>query len=369
MPRPRSLVFLALGLGVAHAQPKYTFAILDTGRNVQIRDLNDSGVAVGSYQIDTSDPFRAFVFKDGVFRELGDFGGGQSSADEINGQGVIVGTAMNTLKEKRPFYRERDTLFEIMPYPGEFGLAINGKGQIAGYAVGYGVPANRGYLFDHGLLKLLPQQFRPAAINDSGVIAGQAEGGAAIYRGDSLIPLPLPPGFTSVEAVDINNRGQVAGSASRGDSSAAFIYEDGVYRWLPGFGGKYTRAVAINDRGQVVGTGSIGDKGASFLYDNGKTYSLQDLAGPSLGTLVLDVSCLNNKGQIAAWAQKGPMYSDWVAVILTPSAEATRLRPIMAKAAKAAGAPSEGGYRADGRRQGREAARPPAGPRLRRSRP
>lgn len=362
----RPLVLLGLSLVAAHAQPKYTFAILDTGRNIQIRDLNDSGVAVGSYQIDTSDPFRAFVLKDGAFKELGDFGGGQSSADEINNQGIIVGTAQNTLKEKRPFYRERDTLFEIMPYPGEFGLSINDKGQIAGYTVRYGPAANRGYLFDHGLLKLLPQQFRPAAINDNGMMVGQADGRGSLYRGDTLLLLPLPPGFTSVDAVDINNRGQVAGYASRGDSAASFIFEDHAYHWLPTLGGRYTRAVAINDRGQVVGTSGIQDKVAPFLYEDGKMYALQDLAGPSLGTWLLDVSCINNKGQIAAYAQKGPRYFDWIAVVLTPSASTARLNSVPPRAARTASGP---GYRANGRLDGRGAGRPSAGLRLRRDGP
>jgi probable HAF family extracellular repeat protein len=360
------LVLTVLSLGAAHAQPKYTFAILDTGRNTQIRDLNDSGVAVGSYQIETSSPFRAFVFEDGAFLELGDFGGGQSSADEINNHGVIVGTAQNTIKEKRPFYRERDTLFEIMPFPSEFGLSINDKGQIVGYTVGYGLAGSSGYLFDRGMLKLLPKQFWPAAINDDGVIVGMGDGTGGVYRGDSLYPLPLPSGFTSVNAVDINNRGQVAGFASRGDSAAAFIFEKDAYHWLPTLGGRYTRAVAINDLGQVVGTSAIGDKAAPFLYENGKMHALQDLAGPSLGSWLLDVSCINNKGQIAAYAQKGPMYSDWVAVILTPSPSPTRLAPVAAPRARAA---SRSGYRVDGRLDGREGGRPSAVLRLRRNRP
>jgi hypothetical protein len=364
----RSLLFFGcgLGLGAAQAQPRYTYAILDTGRNVQIRDMNDSGAAIGDYQIETSDAFRAFVYKDGVFKELGDFGGGRSSADGINNQGVIVGTAANALTEMRPYYRERDTLFEIMPYPGDYGLCINGKGQVAGYTVGYGPAANRGYLFDHGLLKLLPEQFRPAALNDSGVVVGDAEGRGSLYRGDSLIPLPLPAGFTSVKAVDINNRGQIAGYASIGDSSASFVFEDGAYHWLPTLGGKYARAVALNDRGQVVGNCGLGDKEGPFLYENGTMYALQDLAAPALGTWLMDVSCINNRGQIAAFAQKGPRMADWIAVILTPSAATTRLAPAAAGTGVTASGPA---YRIDGRREGRAKGRSAPGLRLRRNGP
>lgn len=67
------------------------------------------------------------------------------------------------------------------------------------------------------------------------------------------------------EAKDVNNLGQVVGSARYADNtSGAFIYENGTLFDLnalveAGTGWQLTDATGINDRGQIVGTGITAD--------------------------------------------------------------------------------------------------------------
>ncbi len=56
--------------------------------------VNDAGVVVGQRQ--TSSDFRAFVWRDGVVRDLPSLGGKYSSADNINPSGWNVGQSRTT---------------------------------------------------------------------------------------------------------------------------------------------------------------------------------------------------------------------------------------------------------------------------------
>lgn len=98
----------------------------------------------------------------------------------------------------------------------------------------------------------------------------------AVARSEALYTLNFLPG--NFNPTDINNAGQIVGSADFGDNRAhAAIYADGVLTDLASFGDVYLDVMAITEAGSVLGnvTTAAGDNHA-FVYSNG---SMQDIAG------------------------------------------------------------------------------------------
>jgi len=73
-----------------------------------------------------------------------------------------------------------------------------------------------------------------------------------------LRPIPLGEASALFQPADINNNGQIVGSAYIDQvQSHAFVWQDGVMTDVGTLGGEMSRAVAINDHGQVAGVSSL----------------------------------------------------------------------------------------------------------------
>ncbi len=109
--------------------------------------------------------------------------------------------------------------------------------------------------------------------------SGPAPGGSHsfIYNSDgSQVPIPLPPGQTSMTAMAINDAGQVVGSMG----GSAFLYSNGVIKNLGALpGDRSSMAYAINKSGEVVGVSQANGFEHGFLYANGVMQSLGTLGG------------------------------------------------------------------------------------------
>jgi probable HAF family extracellular repeat protein len=112
--------------------------------------------------------------------------------------------------------------------------------------------------------RVMDLPLNPAAINDSGEVAGTtAAHRAALWSaGRGLRELPLPPGFVNSEAVSINNHGHVLVIAYDGTFSKheSFIFAAGGLTLLSG---EQTRAFQISDSGAVVGESLVPGKTGS----------------------------------------------------------------------------------------------------------
>jgi probable HAF family extracellular repeat protein len=173
--------------------------------------------------------YHAAVWTDGSVTDLGTLGGDLSLATAINDAGTVVGAS-----------RMSDPLLM------------------------------HGFIFAAGQMKDLGtlggKQVNPNAINSDGLVVGgallpdYAGAHAFLYDGAQMIDLGSLPGFGSSEANGINSKGQIVGNVAKntptGSKFRGFLYEGGAMfdlnDLIVGLGWTIVDAVAINDQGQIA---------------------------------------------------------------------------------------------------------------------
>jgi len=239
-------------------------------------DVNDRGEVVGSAPTagkcpERSGDFRAFLWTEGAgLRNLGTLGG-VSRATGVNVAGQVVGASVTPAGEQRAFLWEPGSgMRDLGTLRGGFSgaSAINAAGQVVGTS-GTAVGEERAFLWDAaaGMLDLGSlggPSSEVADINDRGQVAGVAlrpDGSAGPVLWDAAggtRPIPERPGFLDTRAVAINNQGQVlVADRTEEFQFAGYVWEEGrppePIGPLP-LGITHVEPADINDRGQVVGT-------------------------------------------------------------------------------------------------------------------
>jgi probable HAF family extracellular repeat protein len=244
----------------------------------------------------------AFQWKHGVETDLGALpGGGSSASDWVSGNGLIAGLSENGeldplipgLPEVRAVLWRNGAITNLGTLPeGGFesiANAVNGDGQVVGLAlnttpdpdsmIGAGFQT-RAFLWRDGAMQDLGTlgagtDAQAILINEKGQVVGwsyiNSTPTTACNAGSLVIDSFIwdqehrmrdlgSLGGTCTLAADMNNDGQVVGfSDLPGDqSSHAFIWKHGSFHDLGGtLGGDFQAAFAINDTGTAVGFGFL----------------------------------------------------------------------------------------------------------------
>jgi probable HAF family extracellular repeat protein len=241
-------------------------------------DINDAGDVVGYAVDDDTQTTRAFLWnKDTGMIDLGTLGGLSSRATAVNDRGQVVGESLTTIAWGQPVWHSflwEDGVMTDLGGPGA--VAINNSDQVVW----------NGAVVVHDIAT--------GATTDLGVLDG----------------------WTGSWAVDINDAGQVAGTADYFDEysylTTGFLWtpttpngSSGHMAAIPGFWGESTTATAINEAGAVAGyaSGSYGGGWSPIVYYNYAFIAAPDVAAlyipPGMDTFAYD---LNDSGQVVGAA-------------------------------------------------------------------
>jgi probable HAF family extracellular repeat protein len=269
-------------------------------------DINDRGQIVGLAANAIPDSHgwlgptqtHAFLWENGVMRDLGTLGGPDSGAFFINQRGQVAGSSFTTSTPDPstgnlvldPFLWQHGRMVNLGSLGGTEGYAtdLNNHGQVVGQSNTAGDAETHPFLWDRGRLM------------DLGTFGGT---------------------FGSASAV--NDAGEVAGVAGHtGDATVhAFFWKNGVKTDLGTVDGDTcSTAHAMNAMGQVVGTsgdcqGEFQKHG--FLWQRGgRMIDLNAFVPPGSNLTLIDGEWINDRGAISGSGRLPN--GDFHAIVLIP---------------------------------------------------
>ena len=300
-----------------------------------VTDVNNAGVVAGQMHAeDTADGWpHAAVWNNGTMTDLGMAGCREtvshcwSHAYGINDQGQIVGESFTDLSWPSQYFgpwsmyyahevmwQDSATPMEFMHTVGwEYGktLDINAQGHAVGHGRSVDWKTANGDYFVHGYLWRsntdvvefgdYGQASKAFALNDSDQVVGEIDsnGATQAFFWDNGVLTTLGHfGGAQSTAVDINNEGQVVGSAKNANNQwRAFMWQNGFLYELESLPDTInSHAYAINDSGLIVGEMD----GRAVAWKGGHLFDLNDYVNASYGLQLTKAVAVNNKGQIIA---------------------------------------------------------------------
>jgi len=262
-------------------------------------------------------PWHAFAYSNGQMTDLGTVGGGNFSAGSaINRSGWVAGGSATKNGGSDAFLWNGQNMIDLgglAPLAGSDSRAngINDNGQAVGQWGTSNTP-DHAFSYSNSTITSLPEPgftgssgCEAGAINNTGQIAGVCSDTSGsdhlgLWHNGTVTDLGTLGGATFIQAVSINNKGQIVGTVFTGGTSEGFLYSNGTITNLGGF-----LAASINDNGVMVGGPQI-DSG-------GTVQNLNDLIPAGSGYQIQDATAINDNGQIVANTTSNH------ALLLTPS--------------------------------------------------
>jgi probable HAF family extracellular repeat protein len=313
--------------------------------------INNFGLVAGYSEDGSTDSStgypvtHAVIWRNGKIKDLGTFGGTQSSAMALNDLGQVVGGAFNKIDDPlstgfalgfgvlwpgttqiRAFVWQNGVMRDLgtLGGPDAFAYAINRFGQIAGQSYTSstpndttGIPTVDPFLWTHGKMRDLGSLGGtigfPVWLNDWGQVAGFSNlAGDAVYHGflwshGKINDLPPASGGNYSWALWINDLGDVTGGSTlSGDSlNHASLWSYGRAIDLGTVGQDLcSEAWSINDFRQVVGLSnscSGETSGRAFIWQNGgPMLDLNALLENPSDLYLYGASYITDRGEIIA---------------------------------------------------------------------
>ena len=259
-------------------------------------DSFDLGDFCQNYPMPTQ--MRAFIWRDGVKKDLGTLGGTDSCALYLNEHGLAVGNSFTNstinlttgLPTIHPFLWMGEKMVDLRSLGGTIATAngINDRGQVAGESTLAADQIVHAFLWNKGKL------------TDLGNLGG-----------------------SSLEVIGFSSTGAIVGKADLPDSQThdAFLAQDGIMTDLgTQDGDPCSVAIGVNSRGQVVG-GSTDCSNFlhAFLWENGHMIDLNSSLPAGSSLTLTQADFISETGEITAEAVLSN--GDQRAVLLIPCEE------------------------------------------------
>jgi probable HAF family extracellular repeat protein len=204
------------------------------GLTSEAAGINNANQIVGR-SADKDGFARAFLYENGQMRSLGTLGGDWSQASAINGNGAVAGASTTAKGERHAFIYSGGVMTDVSGVAIDSVRGINDANDVIGmWAPGQGYAGLTGFLYRGGVMQsLVPGYSEPTAINNAGIVVGNAHfgqnGRAFVWdktKGlqdlNSLIDPTL--GWTLQVADGINDQGHIVAHGYRaGGASVAVV--------------------------------------------------------------------------------------------------------------------------------------------------
>jgi probable HAF family extracellular repeat protein len=307
-------------------------------QDYQALGINVQGTVVGATLRWTGDR-SAFIYKKGSLSDLGNLGGGFGDARAINAWGLAVGGSRDAAENYRAvsFYKGKVTDLGTLDGTNSFAVDVNNLGLAVGSATVSGTNHAAAFFLRHVFdLGVLGGETYANGVNDLGEIVGTgrlADGTwrGFLFRGGKMLELGTIGGVPGTsDAVKINNRGTVCGSAEAPNAYHGFLYRDGKMTELGDLGapGQYGVSICsdISETGMAVGL-SNDSNGYSYavLWTNplehpGGLIDLHTRISPDLAFYLrfFWASGINSAGQITVYGFNGVSFQGIEGYLLSP---------------------------------------------------
>jgi len=279
------------------------------GAGTRAGAINSSGTVAGTAY--TAGGERAFVWNGGNL-ELMAFAGGPSWALAINAPGSVAGAATVASGEVHAFLYSHGRVQDLgtLGGPWSSAYALNNAGQAAGASL-TAAGVFHAFLWDpvtglRDLGALGGASSYAFGLNDLGQVVGHSQVASGFFHAfvwdeeTGLRDLGTLGGSASFGAA-INNSGYVVGYSwvAGSEVTHAFLYRGGVLLDLNSLvagadGWTLIEAVGINDAGQIAGTGLLNGIEYAYRLDpiQGGSSELPEVHNPEPSTLILALAGL-----------------------------------------------------------------------------